>query len=143
MFEDLAGGLPVDDGGFDSHQQIVTECYSFGDAATVVACLSENIASGALPEYYLTPELEYPECGLFEFSIGTAMLWDLSDAEFTSIMQTASVCFGELIVGGALTEFDVLSEYLHPECAEGRNPWDFSRADSNEFFDTFWDCVYK
>ncbi len=143
VFEDLAGGLPVDDGGFDSHQQIVTECYSFGDAATVVACLSENIASGALPEYYLTPELEYPECGLFEFSIGTAMLWDLSDAEFTSIMQKASVCFGELIVGGALTEFDVLSEYLHPECAEGRNPWDFSRADSNEFFDTFWDCVYK
>jgi hypothetical protein len=128
---------------FGSQQQIVTECYSFGDAVTIVACLSENIASGALPEYFLAPELEYPECGLSEFSVGTATLSDLSDAEFTSIMQTASVCFGELIAAGTLTEFDVSSEYLHPECAEGRNPWNFSRADSNEFFDTFLECVYK
>jgi hypothetical protein len=128
---------------FDSQQQIVTECYSLGDAATAAACLSENIASGALPEYFLAPELEYPECGLAEFSLGTALLSDLSDAEFTSIMQTASVCFGELIAAGTLTEFDVSSEYLRPECAEGRNPWDFSRADSNEFFDTFLDCVYE
>jgi hypothetical protein len=128
---------------FVSQQQIVTECYSLGDAATIVACLSENIASGALPEYFLAPELEYPECGLSEFSLGTAMLSDLSDAEFTSIMQTASVCFGELIVAGTLTEFDVSSEYLHLECADGRNPWDFSRADNNEFFDTFLECIYK
>ncbi|MGK0277236.1 MAG: hypothetical protein ACI9N0_003637 [Ilumatobacter sp.] len=127
---------------FNSQQRIVTECYSLGDAATVVACIRENIASGALPEYFLAPELEYPECGLSEFSLGTATLSDLSDAEFTSIMQTASVCFGELIAAGTLTEFDVPSEYLRPECAEGRNPWDFSRADSNEFFDTFLDCVY-
>jgi hypothetical protein len=128
---------------FGSQQQIVTECYSLGDAAKIVACLSENVASGALPEYFLAPELEFPECGLSEFSLGTAMLSDLSDAEFTSIMQAASVCFGELIVAGTLTEFDVPSEYLNLECADGRNPWDFSRADSNEFFDIFLECVYK
>ena len=128
---------------FDSQLVVVDECYSLGDVPAVAGCLSENIASGALPEYFLAPELEYPECGLSEFSVGTAMLTDLSDAEFTSIMQTASVCFGELIAAGTLAEFEVSTEYLRPDCAEGRNPWDFSRADSNEFFDTFLDCIYE
>lgn len=126
---------------FDSQQQILTKCYSLGGAAPVAACLRENIAIGALPAYFLAPELEYPECGLSEFSVGTAALSDLSDAEFTSVMETASVCFGEVIAAGTLSEFDVSSEYLRPECAQGRNPWDFSRVDSNEFFDIFLDCV--
>jgi len=26
---------------------------------------------------------------------------------------------------------------------DGGTPWDLSRADSNEFFDTFMECVYK
>lgn len=128
---------------FDAQQKVAAACYSLGDAATVAECLSENIASGALPAYFLTPELKYPECGLSDLSLGTPSVGDLSDAEFTSVMQTASVCFGELIAAGTLDEFEVSNEYLRPECAEGRNPWDFTRADGNEFFSVWLDCVNK
>ena len=128
---------------FDAQQQIANECYSFGDAVSIIECLSKNVASGALPGYFLGPELRYPECGLYEFSLGTAVFLDLTDEVFTSIMQTASDCFGELIAAGTLAEFEVSSEYLRPECAKGRNPWDFSRADSNKFFDAWLDCVYE
>ncbi|NND76321.1 MAG: hypothetical protein HKN44_15080 [Ilumatobacter sp.] len=128
---------------FEIEQRIATECYSSAVLDDVVDCLRTNIASGALPEYYLSIELEHPECGVGEVSIGAVSLYELTDEAYSELVTTASACFGGLIESGAVQQTDVPPEYLRPECSEGRNPWNFEATDSEELFDRWLECVYS
>ncbi len=134
-FEDDFGDVD-----YEAEQAIVEECYAIDDVAGVTACLVTAVDSGQIAGYYLGVELQFPECGLAEQSLGRLSMFDLSDEEYTATLEVASTCFADLIASGDVDEFEVPSEYLRPECAEGRNPWNFELDDT--FFDTWIECIY-
>jgi hypothetical protein len=143
----FADDVPVEfeddfsDTDFDAEQAILADCYGLEDVDVVISCLVGAVDAGDIPDYYVGVELRFPECGVAEQSLGRAALFDLSDAEYTATLEGAATCFADLIASGEVDEFDVPAEYLRPECAEGRNPWNFEQDDS--FFDRWIECIYS
>ena len=74
--------------------------------------------------------------------VGVTADYDLTDEEYTVMVTTANECFTALIASGAVDEFRVPEAYLHPECAEGQNPWRFDNED-DDLFNRWMDCVYQ
>ena len=130
-----------DDGAFEAEQAIVEACYANDDVDVVTSCLVDAVEAGEIPDYYAGVELRFPECGVAEVSLGRVSLFELTDEEYTVLLETAATCFAELIASGEVDEFDVSSEYLRPECADGRNPWIFD--DDSGFFDAWIECIYS
>ena len=138
---DLDGDADLDD--FELQQQVAESCNEFADVADVSSCLSENVELGVLPPYYYTVELEFPECGVAEVSLGRVPLFTMSDQDYTAMISTASLCFQALIESGTVDVADVPPEYLRPACGDGRNPWNFDQEDNDAVFDAWLTCVYE
>lgn len=136
---EVDGSLPND---FEAEQEAADGCYELDTVEDVTACLVEGIDAGVLSDYYVGVELQFPECGLAESSLGRPPLFTMSDEDYTSMIATSATCFEALIESGDLDRTAVPSEYLNPECGEGRNPWSFD-VDDDEFFDRWVDCVYS
>ncbi len=66
----------------------------------------------------------------------------MSDEEYTALIVKANECFAGLVAQGAIEDFEVPADYLRPECAEGRNPWNIEAEDQQELFDRWLDCIY-
>lgn len=130
----------LDEADYEAEQAIVEGCYAIDDVTQVTSCLVAAVDAGEIADYYVGVELRFPECGLAEQSLGRASLFDLSDEDYTATIEIAAACFSDLIASGEVDEFEVPSEYLRPECAEGRNPWNFEV--DNSFFDTWVECIY-
>lgn len=139
---------PTDDFIYDNEGEADAEfedmvydaCLALGDVDGIIECLTGAVARGELPEYYLGIELRYPECGLAPSALQIEPAWDLSDAAYTELMESAASCFEDAIARGEIDEFEVPAEYLRPDCAEGLNPW---ASSDEEFFDRWLDCIYS
>jgi hypothetical protein len=138
---DLDGDVDLDD--FEEQQRVAESCNEFADVADVSACLRENVELGVLPSYYYTVELEFPECGVADVSLGRVPLYTMSDQDYTAMIATASICFQALIESGTVEVDAVPPEYLKPSCGNGRNPWNFEREDNDVVFDDWLTCVYE
>ena len=137
--------LDVDESDFDDYEaeQVAAErCYELDTVEDVTACLVEGIDAGLLSDYYVGVELQFPECGLAESSLGRTPLFTMSDEEYTAMIATSAACFEALIERGDVDRFVVAPEYLKPECGEGRNPWSFDDGD-DDFFDRWIECIYS
>jgi hypothetical protein len=115
------------------------ECLQRGSAEEAADCFAAAIDSGALPEGSMPVDLEFPECGVGDALVDPTLVYDMSDDEYTVMVTTADECFTALIASGTIEEFEVLDDYLHPECAEGRNPWSFDSED--DLFSRWLDCI--
>ena len=110
-----------------------SECLQSTTTEEAADCFAAAIDAGVLPEGSMPVELEFPECGVGDVLLGVTTLYDMSDEEYTVLVTTANECFTALIASGAVDEFPVPGDYLHPECAEGRNPWSFDSDDDDLF----------
>ena len=135
----------VDESDFDDYeaeQEAAAICYELDAVEDVTACLVEGVDAGVLSDYYVGVELQFPECGLGESSLGRTPLFTMSDEEYTAMIATSAACFEALIDSGDVDPIVVPAEYLKPECGEGRNPWSFD-VDDDEFFDRWVECIYR
>ncbi len=150
-FDDETFDLPVDvetndqgvdesDFDFEVEQEAASICYELDAVEDVTACLVEGVDAGVLSDYYVGVELQFPECGLAESSLGRTELFTMSDEDYTAMIETSSACFEELIENGDVDRSAVPPEYLKPDCGEGRNPWSFD-VDDDEFFDRWIECI--
>ncbi len=119
-----------------------SECLQSTTTEEAADCFAAAIDAGVLPEGSMPVELEFPECGVGDVLLGVTTLYDMSDEEYTVLVTTANECFTALIASGAVDEFRVPGDYLHPECAEGRNPWSFD-SDDDDLFSRWIDCIYE
>ena len=150
-FEDLgdvATGSTTDSGGGTAPAEgsgssdPYSECLQSTTAEEAADCFAAAIDAGDLPEGSMPVELEFPECGVGDVFVGVTTLFDMTDEEYTVLVTTANECFTALIASGAVDEFRVPGDYLHPECAEGRNPWNFD-SDDDDLFSRWIDCIYQ
>jgi hypothetical protein len=74
--------------------------------------------------------------------IGLVPEYEMTDADYTALIATANQCFTALVSQGVIEDFEVPADYLRPECAEGRNPWNYDAPDQAELFDRWLDCIY-
>ncbi len=118
-----------------------SECLQSASTTEATDCFTAAIEAGVLPEGSMPVELEFPECGVGDVYLGVKADYEMTDEEYTVFVTTANECFTDLIASGAVDESEVLLEYLHPECAEGRNPWRFDSDDG--LFDRWLECVYQ
>ena len=119
-----------------------SDCLQSSTVEEAAECFAAAIESGALDESSMPVELEFLECGAGDVLVGVTPDYELTDEEYTVMITTANECFTALIASGAVDEVRVPEDYLHPECAEGRNPWRFDSGD-DELFDRWLDCLYQ
>ncbi len=107
LFEDDPFSDPETDAetdAFDAEVEASAACYELGVIEQVTACLQTAIDAGTLPEYYLGVELQFPECGLADSVVGNTSLYEMSDEEYTALIEASAACFGDLIARGEIDE---------------------------------------
>lgn len=162
-FDDLAGGLVVDDSvddlfgdleiiadedlGFDVGGDVgdVGEvddgyylCYDEAGAAEAAACFESFVASGDMDASLIPVELRFQECGYAEIS-WTGELYQLSDEDFIAAATSAQSCFLDLVESGQVEAWELPSEITNLECFEGRN-W-YNVFDDPDYDERYYECV--
>ena len=127
----------------DEEEALYQECWASTTAEEAAGCLQGYIDSGQLPDYYMPIELRAPRmwCRRHHRSVSCPST-RCADEEYTTILVKANECFVGLIASGEVEDYEVPAEYMRPECAEGRNPWNFEAPDNQELFDRWLDCIY-
>lgn len=132
FFDQLFGGLGDD---FDDP---ANECWGVSDTEAAVTCFLDAIAQGADP-LGVPSELRFPECGLADL-YWTGGYVELSDADFTAVMTSASACFEQLVAAGTISAEEVPLEATDVACLEGRNL--YNAYDDQEYIDRAYDCLF-
>lgn len=116
------------------------ECYLEEDPADALECLLAARAGDS--EVYISPAVEFPECGIARYSWRYA--WDeLDDATFIDTVTAANECFAAKVAAGELEDWEVPTEVLDPACYNGTNPYRIEDVDEQSAaLGDYYDCAF-
>lgn len=106
-------------------------CYDEPIAADAAACFQQYVDLGDIDASYVPVALRYPECGIAELSWEYGYT-ELSDEEFTAVIEQAIPCFEAAVERGEITRWFLPYEILYLDCFEGRNWYAVYESEYND-----------